>query len=100
MGLGVVACQTPKVTEKMFVKAADILSDHAPILKDPQGSIFPDLNQLRAVSRKIAIGVCTVAEEEGLVPKSSPQEIENKVDQHMWFPEYPDYTKSIPKAFS
>lgn len=92
LGLGVVACQSPKVTETMFVKAADILSNHAPMLKDPMAGIFPDLGTLRDVSREIAIAVVQVAQEEGLVPKSPLKEIERKVDARRWFPEYPVYT--------
>ncbi len=93
VGLGVVACQSPKVTENMFIKAADVLSDNAPMLKDPMASIFPNVEKLREVSRKIAIAVVQVAEEEGLVAKSSLKEIERKVDEHMWYPEYPTYRR-------
>jgi malate dehydrogenase (oxaloacetate-decarboxylating) len=93
VGLGAVACKTPKVTEKMFIKAAHILSVHAPMLKDPTACIFPSLEDLRSVSREIAIAVGIVAEEEGLVPKSSRTEIEQRVDQKMWRPEYPVYVR-------
>ncbi len=92
VGLGVVACKTPKVTEKMFIEAARILSKHTPLLKDLNGGLFPSLEDLRSVSREIAIGVGHVAEEEGLVLKSSQREIEQRVDQKMWYPKYPTYT--------
>jgi malate dehydrogenase (oxaloacetate-decarboxylating) len=95
VGLGVVASQSPKVTEKMFIKAADVLSDHAPMLQDPTAAIFPTFQELRKISRNIAIAVCKVAEEEGLAAKSSQKEIEEKVDAHIWFPEYPNYTRKI-----
>ncbi len=93
VGLGIVACKSPKVTEKMFIRAAQVLSDHAPMLKDSTADIFVPLEGLREVSRKIAIAVGHVAEEEGLVPKSSAQEIERKVDATMWYPEYPIYRR-------
>jgi malate dehydrogenase (oxaloacetate-decarboxylating) len=91
VGLGVVACKIPKVTEKMFIKAAHVLSERAPLLKDPTGSIFPSLEDLRSVSREIAIAVGVIAEAEGLIPKSSQKEIEHRIDQKMWHPEYPIY---------
>jgi malate dehydrogenase (oxaloacetate-decarboxylating) len=97
VGLGIIACQSPKVTEKMFIKAADILSDHAPMLKNPIAGIFPGLEELRAVSRQIAIAVGKVAEDEELVPKSTHEQIERRVDASMWFPEYPIYTKPSQK---
>jgi malate dehydrogenase (oxaloacetate-decarboxylating) len=101
VGLGVVACKTAKVSENMFIKAAHVLSEHAPILKDSKASIFPSLEELRYVSRQIAIAIGHIAEDEGLVPKSSPQEIRQRVDQKMWHPEYPIYKrKSACKALS
>jgi malate dehydrogenase (oxaloacetate-decarboxylating) len=93
VGLGIVACRAPKVTEEMFIKAAHLLSEYAPLLKDPTGSIFPSLEDLRRVSREIAISVAHVAQEAGLIPKSSQREIEQRVDQHMWYPNYPTYRK-------
>ncbi|MES2122719.1 MAG: malic enzyme-like NAD(P)-binding protein, partial [Chlamydiota bacterium] len=61
VGLGVVACKTPRVTEEMFIRAAQVLSSHAPILHDPSAPIFPSLEKLRTISREIAIAVCQVA---------------------------------------
>ena len=98
IGLGVIACKTPKVTEKMFIKAAQILSEYTPMLQDPMGSLFPSLEDLRKVSREIAISVSHVAQEEGLIPKSSEQEIEGRIDQTMWYPEYPIYTNKAFRA--
>ncbi len=91
VGLGVVACKAPKVTEKMFIRAAQVLSEHAPMLKDPMGSIFPSLEDLRSVCRSIAIAIGQVAQEEGLISTSSQKEIESRVDKKMWHPEYPIY---------
>lgn len=93
VGLGVIACKSPKVTEKMFIRAAQVLSEHAPMLKNPMGAIFPALEDLRGVGRSIAIAVANVAEEEGLIPKSSQKEIEDRVDKQMWRPEYPTYLR-------
>lgn len=89
VGLGVTACKSPKVTETMFIRAAHVLSDHALI---QEGGIFPPLENLRAVSRKIAIEVVKVAQQENLVTRRSQKEIEDLVDAKMWFPQYPDFT--------
>lgn len=85
VGLGVVACGAKEVTEKMFYKAAEILSLHSPMLKTPSGGLFPPFEQLREISREIAIGVIEVAQQEGLAPKSNPTKL---VDSTMWLPAY------------
>jgi malate dehydrogenase (oxaloacetate-decarboxylating) len=100
VGLGVVACKSPKVTEKMFIRAAQVLSEHAPMLKDPMAPIFPALENLRSIGRTIAIAVAQVAEEEGLIPKSSQKEIEERIDKKMWRPEYPIYLNRASRALS
>ncbi len=85
VGLGVVACGAKEVTEKMFYKAAEILSQYSPMLKSPSGSLFPPFENLREISREIAIGVIEVAQEEGLAPKANPTKL---VDAAMWTPSY------------
>ncbi len=93
LGLGVIACKSPKVTERMFIRAAQVLSEHSPLVKDSRAMLFPPLEQLREVSRAIAIAVAQVAQEEGLIPKVSHAEVEKIVDRTIWFPDYPIYTK-------
>lgn len=95
VGLGVVASKTPKVSEEMFIRAAQVLSTHAPMLHDPNAPLFPPLEKLRAICREIAIAVCQVAQQEKLVPERSLQEIGEAVDHHIWNPEYPLYTRTL-----
>lgn len=95
VGLGVVTSKIPKVTENMFIRAAQLLSDHAPILKDPRAKIFPELEELRAISREIAIAVNEVAAQENLIPSSMRKQIEERIDQKMWHPEYPTYRRKV-----
>ena len=84
VGLGVVASGIQKVTDEMFIRAAEVLSDHSPMIKDPEAGLFPDLETLRDVSRAIAIAVGTIANE---------KHIAERVDRKMWFPDYPTYRR-------
>jgi malate dehydrogenase (oxaloacetate-decarboxylating) len=90
VGLGVIACKAKKVSDRMFFVAAQTLSREAPILHHPQGSLFPPFEKLREISKKIACAVVAIAQEEGLSPKTSSQQIEAMVDKAMWFPHYSD----------
>jgi malate dehydrogenase (oxaloacetate-decarboxylating) len=89
LGLGAVACRSPQVTERMIIRSARVLSEHSPLAKDPHAMLFPPLEELREVSRAIAIGIVDTAQQEGLIPTSTPLEKERMVDQTMWFPHYP-----------
>lgn len=88
VGLGALVSQTPKIIDEMFIAAARTLSEHSPKLKDPSASLFPELQSLRKVSRAIALSLIRLAQEKGL---ASSEEWEKKVDETMWFPEYPNY---------
>ncbi len=88
VGLGIIASKATFVSDQMFIKAAQVLSDHAPLIKNPNGSLFPALKDLRKVSRDIGIAVGTIAQEQGHAPKTSREELIKNVDQTMWTPDY------------
>lgn len=88
VGLGLISCKAKRVVNRMFYKAAHILSDHSPMLRDPYGTLFPPFENLREISKEIAAGIVEVAQEEGLSPKTSHKEIQAMVERTMWFPKY------------
>lgn len=92
IALGVIASKTTHVTDEMFLTAANILSDYAPILKDPKASIFPRLNDLRAIARKIGIEVAKLAFKQGSA-RAKEKNIEKLIDSHIWYPDYPIFKK-------
>lgn len=92
VGLGVIASKTAYVSDEMFLKAANILSDYAPILKDPKASIFPCLKNLRAIARHIGIEVAKIAFKEGSA-RAKEKDIEKLIDAHIWYPEYPSFKR-------
>ncbi len=81
VGLGVVASGAREVTDRMFFRAAEILSQYSPMLKSPSGSLFPPFEELRAITREIALGVIQVAQDEGVATKKA-------ADLAMWSPHY------------
>jgi malate dehydrogenase (oxaloacetate-decarboxylating) len=91
IGLGVIACKAKEVSEMMFYKAAEILSQHSPMLHTPQGTLFPSFEKLPAISREIALAVVKVAQEEGLSPKTDEKTRIKMVDETIWHPKYPSY---------
>ncbi|MCP5505923.1 MAG: hypothetical protein H7A38_03450 [Chlamydiales bacterium] len=87
VGLGVLASGATRVTDRMFLEAAEVLSKYAPILNNPYASLFPRLTELRAISRDVAIAVAKEAIKEGICT-NPPQDIEKAVEDAMWEPKY------------
>jgi len=93
VGLGVIAAGARRVNQEMFVAAARALSEMSPALNDRMASLFPDLKDIRTVSRQVAIAVGLEAQRSGLAEASSRAELERKVDEKMWIPRYLRYRR-------
>lgn len=74
LGLGACVSKAKEISDSMLIQAAKTLSSYSPILKDPQAPLFPSLNELRNVSRAIALS---------LLPDNTCN-----LEEKMWFPAY------------
>jgi malate dehydrogenase (oxaloacetate-decarboxylating) len=95
VGLGVVASSAGRVTDEMFLAAAQALSDCSPAVRDPQAPLLPSLTDIRAVSRRIAVAVGAAAQKQGLAEPTTPEELERRVVARQWEPRYPRLRRSI-----
>lgn len=93
VGLGVIAVEAPRITDGMFVAAARALSELAPARRDPAAPLLPSLDEVRAVSRHVAIAVAREAQRAGVVEGLGDGEIERRVDARMWTPRYLPYRR-------
>lgn len=89
VGLGVITSKASFVPDEVFLKAASVLSEYAPILKDPKASIFPSLKDLREIARRIGIEVARYIIEQGFSKVENVDDIEKLVDSQVWMPDYP-----------
>jgi malate dehydrogenase (oxaloacetate-decarboxylating) len=87
VGLGVRAVRSRRVSEEMMMAAAHALAA-AVDAKEPGDSLLPPLADVRSVSRKIALAVAAVAQQQGHAEPSTAEELEAAVDAAMWQPEY------------
>ena len=88
VGLGVAASGASRVSDGMFVAAAQRLSDLSPALKDPAASLLPPLGELRSVAVEVAAAVAEAAVREGLAPAAPPEALRERVVARQWFPAY------------
>ncbi|MCW5588505.1 MAG: NAD-dependent malic enzyme [Legionellales bacterium] len=93
LGLGVICTRAQRLTDNMLWAACNALSENAPILTDKQGSLLPDLEDARKISRKIAIAVGEQARKDGVAGIDDTVNIENQLNYHLWKPIYHRYEK-------
>jgi malate dehydrogenase (oxaloacetate-decarboxylating)(NADP+) len=91
VGLGVVAVRSSRVTDEMFMAAARTLADHVSEADLAQGSLYPPLNRVRAVSAHIAAAVAEVAFRSGLAGMERPDDLVEFMRAQMYEPRYASY---------
>lgn len=88
MGLGILASRARRVTDGMFIAAAEALKETSPALKDRTASLLPSLTIIRDVSRKIGHAVALAAIADGVADSITDAEIDQRIEETMWHPEY------------
>ena len=96
VGLGILASQATRVTDGMFLAAAETLASLVTRSDLEQGSLFPPLAGIRDVSAQIATAVAGVAYREGVATAPEYPDLLTAIRGMMYQPRYPDY--SLPKA--
>jgi malic enzyme len=89
VGLGVLVSNAAMVSDRMFLAAARALADRVTEEMLAQGRLYPDIADVRSVSRDVAVAVAEAAIEEGLADPI--EDIEAAVDEEMWYPDYVEY---------
>ena len=89
LGLGVLAAEARRVTDRMFMAAARALADLSPVTHG--GPLLPPVEELRAVSSVIARAVAGQAIEDGVAPPRSQEAISARLAAFVWEPVYRPY---------
>ena len=91
VGLGIVACEAKRVTDRMFAQAAKSLAGQVLQTDLDMGRIYPSLNRIREVSAHIGAAVAEVAFRDGLAGVEKPPDVLEFVKSKMWEPRYESY---------
>lgn len=94
VGLGVLAAGATRVSDAMFVAAARALSELSPILTNESAPLLPSVEEVRSVSRHVALAVAREAERTGLAPAANDADLVRRVDEKMWTPHYLPYRRA------
>lgn len=89
IGLGVLISEATRVTQKMFLAASNALAESG----CGEASLLPDTENIRHISRLIAMSVAKAAVDERVAPPRSTEELSEKMKALFWEPEYCDYKR-------
>lgn len=91
VGLGVIASQSSRVTNEMFLVAARTLAGLVTEKDLAIGRVYPDLTRIREVSSAIALAVAETAYNRGYTRQIRPADLPAHIKAHMYQPDYQDY---------
>ena len=94
VGLGAVATRALRITDKMFMAAAEALAAMSPASADPHANLLPPVTALRDVAVKVAVAVGRQAFKEGLTSGVAEDAIEPAVLAKIWTPRYLPYRRA------
>jgi len=88
VGLGVLISEASRVTDSMFLAAARALAEYTATHDCADGCLYPNLQDLRQVSRIIAFKVAQTARDEGLGRTLDDDALKSAIEDFCWFPDY------------
>lgn len=91
VGLGAIAVHARRITDEMFLAAAQALARQVTPQDLAQGSLYPPLQNLREVSAHIALAVAEVVFQQGHAGIERPADLLAWVRSCMYDPRYPAY---------
>ena len=91
IGLGCIVAEANVITESMFLVAAATMAECVDRARFEQGAVYPPVDDLRAVSHKIACGVVREAARLHVGRQVDDSRVEQMVKDAMWYPDYQAY---------
>ena len=88
IGLGAVACHARCVSDDMFLESARVLAQMVTQDDLDAGAIYPSLSSIRKASLAIAVAVAEKAWQQGLARDEHPGDVQKKIADMMYSPEY------------
>ena len=86
-----VTSRSSRVTDEMFLAAAQVLASQVGDHDLALGRVYPSLSRIREVSALIAFEVASIAYDQGLAQRETPADILADIRQQMFQPLYPHY---------
>lgn len=91
LGLGVIACRIRRVTDAMFLAAAEALAAATTQAALEQGAVYPEISRMREVSVLVAEAVARTGYDEDLAAVPEPADLRSYLRAALYEPAYPGY---------
>ena len=95
MGLGALIGRVLKVTDPMFLAVSRKLAELVTPAQRDQGLLLPAMEDIRRVSREVALAVATEARDSGFGRVMSDARLAEAVERAQWDPQYYPYRAGI-----
>jgi malate dehydrogenase (oxaloacetate-decarboxylating) len=93
IGLGAIAVRARRISDGMFLAAANAIAAHSPAKRDPTANLLPPLLEIRKLSFAVALAVARQAQKEGCADARSEEETAAAIGAKMWEPVYAPYRR-------
>ena len=95
VGLGAIAAKATRITDSMFMVAAETIAALSPARQDKEANLLPLLSDIRHISQQVALAVAQEARRLGLsaLSNASDEILLANIEATMWEPEYLPYRK-------
>ncbi|MBV8044607.1 NAD-dependent malic enzyme [Pluralibacter sp.] len=94
LGLGVLAGRASRVTENMLMAASKTLAAHSPLATTEKGGLLPPVDAIEPLSRAIAFEVARTAQQDGVAPVMSKEELLLSIEKTYWKASYTAYKRA------
>ena len=91
VGLGTVVSGASQITDGMIAAAAVALADSLTSTELSDGCLMPEIRRLWGVSGEVGLALANQAVMDGVAKKMSSDEMQARIDEYRWVPEYPDF---------
>ncbi|AMO54582.1 malate dehydrogenase [Endozoicomonas montiporae] len=88
LGLGALASGARRISDGMLDAAVQTLALSSPALINRESPLLPTLDSIQRVTNDIALAVALQAQKEELAPETELTEIEQRIREKRWSPEY------------
>ena len=88
LGLGALASGARRISDGMLDAAVQTLALSSPALINREAPMLPTLDNIQRVTNDIALAVAMQAQKEELAPETERTEIEQRIREKRWSPEY------------